>query len=336
MVWWQIALSVIGGIASLMVLVGVSAWLAASSSRKGFQREIRVRDIRDMENLVYHGRPIPRERLLRSSYARRLLEQHLLETGERAHPEEDAKKAKKELFINQGPRTFYFLDEEAVNELYPQIFKEVEPVETQTEERETKEGGIRAKLHLVEPRFEKTTGVTVKRTYVKEQNLGVMFNQIESFLAENDQVLLGLEDFAENEPSVEEFRTMCRQMDERFQFKVPAELQEQYIKQQQEALALQKVKELKQAHDYILMRGVFSVGSTDNQWSLVYSHPLNNNLSSITKRVTIAATCPKERSSKAGVATFSNTATVNLTLFGKVVFWTDDSWVLQINPLAIY
>ncbi|MBA7486306.1 hypothetical protein ES707_21863 [subsurface metagenome] len=289
-----------------------------------------------MENLVYHGRPIPRERYLRSSYARRLLEQRLLETGERARPEEDAKKAKKELFINQGPRTFYFLDEEAVNELYPQIFKEVEPVETQTEERETKEGGIRAKLHFVEPMLGKTTGVTVRRTYVKEQNLGAMFNQIESFLVENDQVLLGLEDFAEHEPSVEEFRSMCRQMDERFQFKVPAELQEQYIKQQQEALALQKVKELKQAHDYILMRGVFSVGSTDNQWSLVYSHPLNNNLASIAKRVTIAATCPKERSSKAGAATFSNTATVNLTLFGKVVFWTDDSWVLQINPLAIY
>jgi len=129
---------------------------------------------------------------------------------------------------------------------------------------------------------------------------------------------------------------MCRQMDERFQFKVPEELQDQYIKQQQEALALQKVQELKQAHDYILMRGVFSVGSTDNQWSLVYSHPLNNNLSSISKRVTIAATCPKERSSRAGSATFSSTATVNLTLFGKVVCWTDDSWVLQINPLAIY
>lgn len=328
--------SVIGGIASLVVLISVSAWLAASSSRKEVQRRVKVSDIEDMERLFYHGSPVMRERYLRSPYGRRLLERYLLETGERAHPEEDAKKAKKQLFINQGPRTFYFLDEEAVNELYPQIFKEVEPVETQTEERETKEGGIRAKLHLVEPRFEKTTGVTVKRTYVKEQNLGTMFNQIESFLVENDQVLLGLEDFAEHTPSVEEFRTMCRQMDERFQFKVPAELQEQYIKQQQEALAIQKVKELEQAHDYILMRGVFSVGSTDNQWSLVYSHPLNNNLSSITKRATIATTCLKERSSIAGAATFSSTATVNLTLFGKVVCWTDDSWVLQINPLAIY
>lgn len=336
MLWWQIALSVTGGIASLVVLFGVSAWLVASSSRKSFQREIRMRDVGNMEQLIYHGRPIPRAMYPRSAYEQRLLKRYLLEAGERAHPEEDAKKAKKEMFINQGPRTFYFLDEEAMNELYPQIFKEVEPVETQTEERETKEGGIHAKLHLVEPRFDKTIGVTVRRTYVKEQNLGAMFNQIESFLVENEQVLLALEDFAEHEPSVEEFRTMCRQMDERFQFKVPQELQEQYIKQQQEALAVNKVKELKQAHDYILMRGVFSVSSIDNQWSLVYSHPLNNNLSSITKRVTIAATCPKEQSSTAGTATFSNTATVNLTLFGKVVCWNDDSWVLQINPLAIY
>lgn len=329
-------LSVIGGIASLVVLISVSAWLTTSSSRKGIQRELRIREMRDMERLIYHGRPIPREIYQRSPYVRRRLEQYLLEAGESAHPEEDAKKVKKDMFINQGPRTFYFLAEEAVNELYPQIFKEAEPVETQTEERETKEGGIRAKLHFVEPRFDKSTGVSVRRTYVKEQNLGAMFIQIENFLVENDQVLLGLEDFTEHEPSIDEFRTTCRQMDERFNFKVPAELQEQYIKQQQEALANQKIKEIKQAHDYILMRGVFSVSSIDNQWSLAYSHPLNKNLHSITKRVTISATCPKERSSTAGAATFSSTTTVNLTLFGKIVCWNEDIWALQINPIAVY
>jgi hypothetical protein len=333
--WWQTVLGVVGVIMAVMVVVGVSAWvLGPSKRRRPIMYDRAMMDLlmrnKDLHNLYYHRYPSNLEEVAHNldlPYSRRVLARG---------GEEDDRKAKKEFFLNQGPRTFYFLDERAVNELYPQIFKEIEPVEMQTEEHEAKEGGIRARLHFIEPKFGKKSGLSVRRTYVKEQNLGAVFNQVEKFLLENEQVYLGLEDFAEREPFVDEFRTMCAQMDERFHFKVPQQLQEQYITQQREALAMKKVKQLKETHDYLLVRGQFSVGSTDNQWLLVYLHPLNTNLSSTDKRVTFSVAFPKERTTPAGGATLSSTATVNLTLFGKVICWEEDNWVLKINPLAIY
>jgi len=334
--WWQILVTVPVGLVAIFVLINVLRWVSASPRTQisvDLQKLLENRDraYDDLEEVTRFPRRSSGGRAFLRGNSELYAKLALVSTSR-----EIALEAKKNLLLSEGPRTFYFIDEEAVNELYPQIFRDADPVEMETKESETKTGGIKGKLHLVEPKMGRSTEVSVKKKYLVEQNLGAKYNQIERFLLENDQVSLGLEDFDESELAVEDFRNMCRQMDERFQFKVPEDLQEQYIKQQEEALAVKKVEELEKAHDYLLLRGAFSVSSSDDNWLMVYEHPLNKNVHTLEKRAMISFICPKASSKLAGSATFSSSSRVNLTVLGKVVCWQEVTWILSISPLAIY
>ena len=94
-----------------------------------------------------------------------------------------------------GPKTFYYIDESQVKDLYLQIFNEPEPKRIETREKKEVKGGVSAKTPVIEPKFEKGKAEETTKIYDIEQTPALMYNKIERYLFDKDKVTFGLDEF---------------------------------------------------------------------------------------------------------------------------------------------
>jgi hypothetical protein len=244
---------------------------------------------------------------------------------------------RKEAMQKTGPKTFYYIDESQVKDLYPQVFQELEP--TRIESRESKEikKGIAAKLKLIEPKYERDRGAETTKIYDVEKTPSMMYNKIEEYLVEKEKITFGLEEFEFKKSSIDEFKSMCAQMRSKFDFNIPDGLQANFVSDKMKEFALQRVKELSRTSGYVVIQTEFSI--TDilyDDYLLSFVHPLNEYLPQEDTKVRIQVTCAKKYMLSSGVSAFKKGKTVKISSLGKVVSWNDGDKILEISPIAIY
>lgn len=244
---------------------------------------------------------------------------------------------KRELISKLGPKSFYYLDETQVRDLYPQVFREPEPKEIETQQRASASRGIKAKLKVLEPALENQNEDTTRKRFEIELTPVIMFNRVEEYFFSKADVTFGLEEFQHDTESIQMFRSMCRLMDEKFHFPVPTDLQNKYISDQLRSLALNAVTALSSTSGYVVFQAEFSVsGSANAACTLSLEHPLNQHLLPSDPRVVIEICCNSVSLTPAGKATFTNGNSVKITCLGKVVRWDSGRAALVVNPIAVY
>jgi len=244
---------------------------------------------------------------------------------------------KKEVFQKMGPKTFYYLDESQVKDLYPQVFQELEPKRIETRESKETKKGIAAKLRLIEPKYESGRAEEKTKIYDVEQTPPMMYNRVEQYLLEKDRMTFGVEEFEFDKSSIDEFKSMCEQMQSKFNFNIPKDLQANFVSDKMREFTLQRVKELSGSTGYVAIQTEFSIiDIPDDAYILSFVHPLNEYLPKEDKKVRIRATCAKECMTSSGVSTFKKDKSVKITCLGKVVSWDNEDKILEITPIAIY
>jgi hypothetical protein len=244
---------------------------------------------------------------------------------------------KKEAMRKMGPKTFYYLDEGQVKDLYPQVFQEPEPKRIQT--RETKEGraGVAAKLHVIEPKYERSKVQEVVRDYDMEQVPAMMYNRVEQFLFDKNRVAFGLEEFEFDRSEIADFEAVCEQMKTKYGYDIPADVRAKFASDNARESALEYTKKLAGTSGYIALQGEFVISDTgSDDCVLSYRHPLNGHLLPEDPHVYIRIHCSGSFLTPSGKATFKPRNAVKIASLGKVVNWNDKDSILKVSPIAIY
>jgi len=235
-----------------------------------------------------------------------------------------------------GPKTFYYLDNGQVRDLYCQVFQELQPKQIETHEKERSQKSIGADFKLV-AKYGTRQETETKTTYEPELTSPVMYNQVQDYLVKNNNVIFGLEDFDYDKSSIDEFKSMCAAMEKKFSFSVPEELQEKFISDKLHEFALNHSKEIAQSSGFVSLQGEFLVAKVDHDCrSLSYSHPLNQYLAQGDTSISIEILCHSPNLSSSGSTTFTPDSSVKITCVGKVVRWNSKEGLLTINPIAIF
>lgn len=239
--------------------------------------------------------------------------------------------ATKEVFLRQAVKTFYYLDEQAVESQHVQLFGRLQPRGVEAEAKATSGGHLLARLGPLGGSAGADKSAAERVIYDVASDPGVKYNEVERFLLENDQVTLGLEDFTVDDPSIDKLRDMCAEMKETVGFEIPDEMQERFIRDKREALAKRKLDDLAAAHDYVIMRGHFRVQAYDAGWTLLYDHPAGADLGG---PLTIAVDCPREHAKQTAI--LSASPSVEATILGKVTHFDSQARQLKLMPIAVY
>lgn len=244
---------------------------------------------------------------------------------------------KKNVFQKIGLKTFYYLDKNAINDMYFQMPEELEPQRIETRESHKSRKGITAKLQLVEPKFEKDRAEETTKIYNMEFTPSMMYKKVENYLLQEDKVTFELDEFKYDKSSIDDFKSMCDQMRKKFGFDIPDDFQEKYISEKMKDFALHYVNELSSSIGYIALLTEFSIIDTsDAAYILSFVHPLNEYLPKEDKVVRIQITCAKECMTPLGLSTFKKGNSVKVTCIAKVVSWNSEDKILVTSPIAIY
>jgi hypothetical protein len=254
-----------------------------------------------------------------------------------ATPKTSIAEEKREAIQKMGPKTFYYLDERQVKDLYLQIFQEPEPKRIQT--RETKEAkmGIAGKFHVVEPKYERGKAQEITKDYDVEQVPTMMYNKIEQFFFDKGRVTFGLDEFEFDESEIDDFESICDQMKSKFHIDIPDDLYGTYHIQKMTEFAVEYTKKLASSSGYIALQSEFIIADiTDTDCILSRVHPLNDYLLSEDREVKLQIGCSKSFLTPSGIAIFKKDKSVKITSLGKIVSWNYKDKVLEVSPIAIY
>ncbi len=245
---------------------------------------------------------------------------------------------KKAVITKLGLKTFYHLDAAQVQDLYPQISKVLAPIRIEIQETADtlRKGEIDTKI--VKGTHGKKESTETKRVYeTADLTPEMMYNEVENYLFTCGEVAFGIEDFEYDESPISEFHSMCEQMESKFNFPLPDNLQKRYVSHKMRSYALDRVKAISCTGGYVAVQGEFRVTSAiEPSCNLELEHPLNTHLSNTDPRIRIALVYSKSCLKPLGLLTFTEGKSITITCVGKVIRWDKERGALEINPIAIY
>lgn len=240
---------------------------------------------------------------------------------------------KKQYFQRTDLRTFYYLDEYQVRSLYSQIVQGLEPRQIETRTTTQKKKGLKGRLGLLEPHYEKGEAREEARLYDATPTPTTMYKRIEKHMIDEDEITFGLEMFEYEDSWIAEFRSHCEALG-RFGLPIEERIQENVISDKMSEFARENVERLSNSSGFVAIQEEFVVAeSSEKTITLGFVHPATNRLDHV---VTIEIVCDKDSLTSSGQVAFRQGSYIKIACVGKVTRWDKDEHVLELNPMAIY
>ncbi|MBM4445810.1 MAG: hypothetical protein FJ023_00420 [Chloroflexi bacterium] len=278
---------------------------------------------------------IQRSIVIRSRYSREQLWEDL-DKHSKVLNDSIAEKKKREI-QSTGLKTFYYLDESQIKDLYPQIAGGITAEQIQTKRLKGSKKGISAKLKIVEPEYHQEAADEKTTTYSVKQHLSLQYNEIERYLFDKSQVTFALEDFESDEALIQQAENTVNEIRDSG-LDIPEETMRRLLAKKMEKLASQNIKRLENASGYIAIKcEVIAMNTEETEYQrLQYEHPLSKYLSQEENKAAIQINCAKESITPSGCNAFAKHKRAKITCLGKVLSWDPNTNTLQISPIAIY
>lgn len=239
-------------------------------------------------------------------------------------------------FRKMGPlRSFYFLDEHQLADMYPTITPQqlthVEKTRTNSSQRR-----LRAGSQTLGAEHQKGSAEAIKELFDVSHQRAVMYNDIEKYLLDHDKITFGLESFQFDKSKIVEFETLTQQMKEKCNFPIPEDVQKSFVSKTMKDFAVENIQRLADSSGYVAITAELSTDYAERTYTLTYDHPLNQHLDATEPKAKIHITCPEDNATTTGRSVFSQTKPVRITCLGKVIRWDRDDRTLEISPIAIF
>jgi hypothetical protein len=246
---------------------------------------------------------------------------------------------KREAFRKGGLKTFYYLDKGQIDDLYPQIFSnlELKKVETSTINESDIKGEIKA-AGLASINAKKKLGQGFNAVYEKgEHSISTKYTLIENYFANYSELKFGLEDAPDVEKGIIEFKKKCTELTKIFQYEISEEQQNEHLTKMLNMTALKYIGEYSKATGYFALQVDVRVSETANDYCiLTYNHPINRYLNSGEQGLKLNLKCSQKLFAEIGLNTIEQGKTFNITSLAKVSNWNEGTRSLELCPIAIY
>lgn len=200
---------------------------------------------------------------------------------------------KKRKELTRIPKVFHFLDKSVVESLYNQIVSSVRTREITTESGITTSKGVELRLPI-HPSYEHEKIKVEKRRAEVVVSEEQQFEGVLGFLLDSEMVKMGIEEFDYDKTTENEFKTTCQAIKDTFQFEMPINVMEQFIKINKQKYVNSKLEEIKSLSGFVLVSGEFSISSNDEEWIITYDHPVNEAIDSQNgNRLKLESPCSK-------------------------------------------
>lgn len=251
----------------------------------------------------------------------------------------------KRLFVDIPNVDFDFADKTKIKNFYFSYFKEKFKVEQIISEKVTESGG-EAKGQIpsvLESKISDKDQSKLTSTFKPyELSTEEMFLNYQRETVQKGQVTLGLEKVDVDLSDLISFNNLIADLKTRFNFEVDnTQLENTRVLLKKRAAEKTMVR-LEDSDGYVLMQGKFKILEVDNNlYKLIYDHPVNEYIAAESNRVAISVVVNKDaiESSAAGNYAQAIGSSITIKVYGNVwknVSRKENSWELQITPIAIY
>jgi hypothetical protein len=239
------------------------------------------------------------------------------------------------LLDSQGPKTFYFIDESQVNDMFSQINQKSLLEYSESEKLTTGiEGGISSTP--ITAKGNKGSAHEKTSKFLIDNSVAGKYNHIENYLKDNQLIQYGIAQFYTDEFQREKFNESCKSLETDFKFKITeADRDKHWITLNKEN-AYPTLEMIKSTTGNIAIQQDFSIEETNGQIKLYFSHPINAYLEEKDKEVKICISCFQEKLTTSGMNFIKNGKTIKATCIGKIIRWDEINKTLEINPISIF
>ncbi len=248
---------------------------------------------------------------------------------------------KKLEIMSNSLKSFYYLDENQIQYLLPQIDTERLKL-TKVEKSKSNSRNISAKTQkmMIEASAGNNKSNQTKETYeAKESSVVKMYQDIEDHLFSDNKVRFGLEDIPTErmEYGITLFKEKCNELKE-FGYLISEQEQEAHVKKHVGQTAESMVEKISKKTGYIALQvDTELTEKNDEMYEFTYYHPINKYLPDDKKQpLKFKLLCIKENITQNGLAVLKKERKFNITAIGKITGWDDENRVLEITPISIY
>lgn len=239
------------------------------------------------------------------------------------------------LLDRQGPKTFYYLDEYQINDLYSQINQT--PL-SEFSEREKSASGYEGGVAINPISIKGNKGVETERTkkFQIDNSVAGKYGIIENYLKDNQLLIYGIAQFYTDEAQRHKFIESCDKLEMEYKFKISEGERTKHWVSLNKENAYPTLEAIKHISGNIAIQQNFAIEETDGQIKLYFKHPINEYLEEKDRDVKICISCSKEKLTSSGKNYFVHGKTIKATCIGKIIRWDDQTKSLDINPIAIF
>lgn len=239
------------------------------------------------------------------------------------------------LLDSQGPKTFYYLDEFQINDLYSQINQS--PL-SEYSEREKSTSGIEGGVDLNPVAFKGNKGAETERTrkFLPDNSVASKYSIIENYLKDNQLLNYGIAQFYTDEAQRHKFNESCDNLEKEYKFKITEDERTKHWISLNKENAYPTLEAIKLISGNIAIQQNFSIEEQDGQVKLYFQHPINEYLEEKDRHVKICISCSKEKLTSSGKNYIIAGKTIKATCIGKIIRWDEQTKSLDINPIAVF
>lgn len=239
------------------------------------------------------------------------------------------------LLDSQGPKTFYYLDELQINDLYSQINQSHL---SEYSEREKSASVIEGGVDLSPFAFKGNRGAETERTkkFLPDNSVASKYSIIENYLKDNQLLNYGIARFYTDEAQRQKFNESCDNLEKDYKFKIEEKERTKHWISLNKENAYPTLDEIKLISGNITIQQDFSIEEKDGQIKLYFKHPINEYLEEKDRDVKICIICSKEKLTPSGQNYIIIGKTIKATCIGKIIRWDDQTKSLDINPIAVF
>lgn len=168
-----------------------------------------------------------------------------------------------------------------------------------------------------------------------------MFLNYQRETVQKGQVTLGLEKVDIDLSDLNSFDNLIGELKTRFNFEADKTQVENTRIFLRKRAAERTILRLETSNGYVLMQGKFKISGSDNLYKLTYDHPVNEYVAVEGNRISISLFVNKDAIEPSAAGNYAQAigSTITIKVYGSIwknVARKEDSWELQITPLAIY
>ena len=227
---------------------------------------------------------------------------------------------KKNEICKTGLKTFYYLDKDEIELLFPQISNGIRLSSVTSRKKAGTSSEFSTSVpDTVKLGIGKNSENEVTREFSISNNISAQYNEIENYFIEQGSLTFGIEEFDFDEMAFANFKRDCGIMESTYNYVIKENEQEEHWRKIKKEAAKEYLKTIISSSGYVAIQSEIHVRKIENDSCFLnLNHPINNFID-VNEKISIEISCNKNCLTTFGQRTLVEGKSLQITQIGKVI-----------------